>query len=757
MPHSPSSHFQKLSHKKYHFLESILENIPHMIFIKEVKELRFVHCNKAALDILGYTKKELIGKNTYELFSSEEADRFNAQDNEAIQQRKILDIPHESVVTNYGKTLVLHTKKIPICNDHGEPEFLLCISQDITKQYTLEQELLSQQEKTALILDVAKVGIWDLSIKDGEIKRSLQHDQIYGYDNLQKEWNVDCAMQHILPSYQKLFTDTLKKSMKSGLFALQFQIRRADGAIRWIDVNAKVFYDQKHQPSHMLGIIIDSTERQDRQELERNKQELEQFKQAVECSTDAIIFTDANGIILYTNPSWQKLTGYTADEIRGKTLNILHTGKTPPIVYPKLWDTITHKNPFFTDEIVNKRKDGSEFRAELHIYPILSPGKDIRFFVGVENDITQKKEEEHRKKEEKKLLKDMNESLQQFRESVDAATDAISIVLPDFTYHYVNPAWIELTGYSAQDVIGKKIGWSYKNRYHLLLERMKTMKKSRQKKAVFQSDDLIFRRKNGIEYNAEVTLYPVYHKEKIAFFVLIRRDITLRKRSDLAKSEFMAIASHQLRTPLTAIRWSLSSLRRASLKPSQKKIVVSAYEAAVNMSTTIQTMLTISQLESGEITPVFSIISLPKLIKKIVSLHIPHQKRNKLTMAIQCPNNLSLRTDEHLLSEILHNLLSNANKYTPRRGAVKLSVTQKAGNTLLSITDTGYGIPQSEQARISEKFFRASNVAGKEESGTGIGLHMTYNITRLIGGSISFVSQENKGTTFTVTLPSLSS
>ena len=120
---------------------------------------------------------------------------------------------------------------------------------------------------------------------------------------------------------------------------------------------------------------------------------------------------------------------------------------------------------------------------------------------------------------------------------------------------------------------------------------------------------------------------------------------------------------------------------------------------------------------------------------------------------MRCPKQLLIETDEQLLIEILDNLVSNAYKYTPKGGKVVIRARKMGKSIRIDVADTGYGIPQEEQRKIPKKFFRASNIASPAASGTGIGLYMVYNIVRLIGGKISFVSKENIGTTFTLLFP----
>ena len=123
------------------FLESIVENIPHMIFVKDASELKFVRFNKAGEELLGHARQNLIGKSDHELFPKEEADFFTGADRDVLRNRKVLDIPEEPILTKGKGLRYLHTKKIPILDESGQPLYLLGISEDITERKRAENQL----------------------------------------------------------------------------------------------------------------------------------------------------------------------------------------------------------------------------------------------------------------------------------------------------------------------------------------------------------------------------------------------------------------------------------------------------------------------------------------------------------------------------------------------------------------------------------------------------------------------------------------
>jgi PAS domain S-box-containing protein len=137
-------------HRMNTFLDSIVENIPNMIFIKDAEELRFVRFNKAGEDLLGNSREDLIGKNDYDFFPKEQADFFTQKDREVLTGKKVVDIPEEPIQTRIKGERSIHTKKVPILDAKGEPKYLLGISEDITERRKLEAQLMNAQRMEAV-------------------------------------------------------------------------------------------------------------------------------------------------------------------------------------------------------------------------------------------------------------------------------------------------------------------------------------------------------------------------------------------------------------------------------------------------------------------------------------------------------------------------------------------------------------------------------------------------------------------------------
>jgi len=228
-------------------------------------------------------------------------------------------------------------------------------------------------------------------------------------------------------------------------------------------------------------------------------------------------------------------------------------------------------------------------------------------------------------------------------------------------------------------------------------------------------------------------------------------------RLDKIKTEFVSLASHQLRTPLTIIKWygeSLLSETQGELNQTQKKYLHELYDGGQRMSVLISDLLSASSLDLGTYKSRVSTVDVVKLLDTIVKdqqLDI-QQKNISLTTDID-PGLSKVNLDDQFLTAILQNLLSNSVKYSRRGGRIHVGIQSKKNRLLIQVSDSGIGIPKTQQPQIFAKLFRAENAKQLSANGTGLGLYIVKSMVNTMGGSIRFNSVENQGTTFYVKIP----
>jgi signal transduction histidine kinase len=246
--------------------------------------------------------------------------------------------------------------------------------------------------------------------------------------------------------------------------------------------------------------------------------------------------------------------------------------------------------------------------------------------------------------------------------------------------------------------------------------------------------------------------------------LLVRRDLELLEANrklqemDTVKSEFVSVAAHQLRTPLTGVKWSYLALLEtdsSSLTGEQRKIIEDGLKAINHTIELINDLLNVAHIEEGKYGFRFSKKAIDVLIKNAYERYLPVAKEKGINLKLEFDTQKlpELMMDFDKMSIVFDNLLDNAVKYTSPGGDVILSVQKKNGQIEFKIRDTGIGIPEDQKHRLFSKFFRADNAMLFQTSASGLGLYMVKNIIDRHCGKISFESVENKGTTITITLP----
>lgn len=325
-----------------------------------------------------------------------------------------------------------------------------------------------------------------------------------------------------------------------------------------------------------------------------------------------------------------------------------------------------------------------------------------------------------------------------------------------------NKAFEKLLGWSEEEVVGKElvdvmIRQDEKGR-QVPVEERSISKVLAGADTIYSSlvNSPYYVRKDGTRFPATGVTTPVRFKNQILGAVIVFRDVTEDKAIDKAKTDFVSVASHQLRTPLSTIKWYseylLSGNKNAN--PEQQEYLEEIFKSVNKMVLLVNTLLNVSKIELGT----FAIVSTPVDIVDLIHDVLKNFKRDmdmkKIAFDLKCDvGSLMADTDPNAITMIVQNLLSNAVTYTPEGGRIGVAVDKINGEIELKVMDNGYGIPDKDKPMIFTKMYRAENVKDKVPDGNGIGLYIAKAVVEKLGGSIRFESKENIGTTFFVEIP----
>ncbi len=361
-----------------------------------------------------------------------------------------------------------------------------------------------------------------------------------------------------------------------------------------------------------------------------------------------------------------------------------------------------------------------------------------------------------------KLQEELREERDIAKAIVSSMGEGLLVLDTDYKIKLINPAAEKLLETSVKEAVGQK--WAEFGKAYIGDKPIPFNKRSAvisltkgTVKITTITDDHYYVTRSGRKFPVVAITAPLIHNNQVIGIVKVFRDATKEKDIDRMKTEFISLASHQLRTPLSAIKWFvelLSDRSSGTLKKEQRKYVKNIAESTKRMIELVGSLLNISRIESGRIIVDPRSTNLLELFKTVAQEFAEKIKNKKLKLIVSAHHDIpAISVDPKLIRHVYLNLLDNAVKYTPDGGEISVFISKKDQEILTQISDTGFGIAESEKPKVFQKFFRAANIIRHVTEGTGLGLYLVKAIVNSSGGRIWFESAENKGTTFWFTLP----
>ena len=466
-----------------------------------------------------------------------------------------------------------------------------------------------------------------------------------------------------------------------------------------------------------------------------------------------VCLVSAIGIILDANPSFEEISGYTLEEVIGKPAEELF-GKRR---IEELSRQTLEKGSVKAEEINILTKDKRKIPGSVSsILRKTEEGKTVGYFVGFFNLTDIKKREKDLKNTQvalSNILEDVEEARVNAEEEknkteaiINNLTDGILVFDRRNRLSLMNPLAEKFFDIKFRDLIDRPI--SELSTFPTLERLTEFLGEEIFRKEMLTQKDLTL----------EVSTVPIIRKKEKLGTLIILHDITREKIVERMKTEFVSLAAHQLRTPLSAIKWTLRMLLDGDLgeiTKEQKDFVLKTYKSNERMINLINDLLDITRIEEGRYIYKPILVEIGPIVQFTVDSYKEEFDKKKLKMEFRKPEKKSPRVmlDVEKIKLAIQNLLDNAMKYTPAGGKVTISLKYSQKEIELSVKDSGIGIPKDQQERVFAKFFRGANVLRMETEGTGLGLFITRNIIEAHGGRIWFESEEGRGTTFHFALP----
>lgn len=511
-------------------------------------------------------------------------------------------------------------------------------------------------------------------------------------------------------------------------------------------------------------------------------------------ASEGILIVDRKGHIVLANKSAEYLFGYGPDELVDQSLEVLVPGRYRTH-HP------SHREGYFKSpksrkmasglDLTALRKDGTELPVEISLTSFSS--NEVMYTAAFIVDVTLRKQQEIKLKENESRLKEYSEKLEQKvtertqeleflnlglqsqvqeRKLAEATlveaqklytaiaenfpNGLISVLDMDFRFLFVNGSELSRRRWDKYELIGRDY-LSYVTDQEIIRPLLNEVAAGGKLSKEVTIGDQTYQL-HGVPLRDE--------QDEIFQLLIVEENITAQKKAqeevkqNLAKekelnelkSRFVSMASHEFRTPLSTILSSVSLIGKYpdDARPKREKHINRIKSAISNLTNILNDFLSIGRLEEGKVDPIYEQVDLTALISETREEMEPSLKAGQ-QLVCDCKEGIEIWSDPRLLKNVFLNLLSNASKYSDEDQQILVACEDHGEYQDITIRDFGNGIPEAEQSNIFSRFYRAGNVTNIQ--GTGLGLYIVKNHVGMIGGDISFKSEENKGTTFFLKLP----
>jgi len=565
--------------------------------------------------------------------------------------------------------------------------------------------------------------------------------------------SADINIWTIPEDREKLIKCLFEKGVVENLESI---FRCKDGSLKTALMSARII-KIKDIP-HILSVTRDITERKEAEK------EIRKLQKAIESSKTSIVITDFDGNIEYVNPFFTELTGFSYPELYGNNPNILKSDFHDSLYYENMWATIK-SGKTWEGEFRNKKKNGEYYWENAIISPVKNEKEEIIHFVAIKTDIT----------ESKKIYSELNQAKLRAEENerkiqtiFDTITEGVALneiiyndknEMVDYRIIEVNKAFYSTADFTNINVIDntatKLYGMSEESIKSFWIKHKEVTSTQYAEMISPLSNKCFFISTSPFIDNRFITVFFDITKLKQTEDELIKAK-EKAEESDRLKTAFLQNMSHEVRTPLNAI----AGFSKLITKPGQSPDKIEKFSDMISVSSDklieiITDVIEISQIQANLIAIKNTKFDFIKLInEKVNDFKITSYKKDIEFIFVSNLNEQEfiISSDKPKLDKILKHLLDNAFKFT-EKGCVKLVLNIKPDRIEFQVSDTGIGISREMQQKIFEPFRQIETNISRTYGGNGLGLAIVKAYASMLSGSIDLQSEENKGTTVSVTLP----
>ncbi len=792
----------KKSEEQY---KTMVANIPGATFRCKVdKKWTMMYISDYIFKISGFKSQDLINNRKLsfsDLILKDDRSYVEREIKKAAKAGSHYEIEYR-IIDQQGELKWLK-EKAKIIKENKKALFLDGIIYNITQEKKLHDEILDSKKRYDDLARQSKTFIWEVDSKANYTYVSENVYDILGYrasDLINKKSVFDLHPKENLQEFKKNVLVVLKN--KETIKSLENPVVAKDGSIVWVSSSGIPIVNNQGQLVKFVGSDMDISEKKNIQEkinqslkqqsfLSQISSKLAQYtnldKTINEVLKEILSFTKMDRVYIFQDSLDGEYTQNTfevcAPRIKAQINNLQNVYWKD---YKAMYSQLKNKHIFKVENIENLDSAERKFLAKQNIKSILAVplrlAKRQIGFIGLDSVKKIKNWQKNdlyliemiarsvssvleREDNTKQIISGLNEAKTE-REKIETIVqgigDGVFVLNKNLEIILFNQQASNISGFSREEVINKK----YSEVLKFLCEKSGQRKDDFIKQAFAtgkiqkMANHTLLIKKDGEKVAVSDSSAPIRDKDNnIIACVVVFRDVSQEREVEKIKSEFVSVVSHQLKTPLTGIKWMSELLLEddfGKVNDEQKEFINNIYSSNQRMIKLVKDLLDVSHIETGR---KFEInkkkVDIVKIVTQVLidNAQLAKEKKVKIIKCAGAPAKLYMKVDSSKVEQVFSNLINNAIKYSKQGGQIKIACQHKKNEIVFTITDNGMGIPAKQQARIFSKFFRAENALSSETDGTGLGLYISRSIALAHGGSLWFNSEKNKGTTFFFSLP----
>jgi PAS domain S-box-containing protein len=722
-------------------LDSVMEYSGDSIYLLD-RDYRYLLANNELISRFNLSKDQLLGKTISELHTPAESREFIDKIDQVFENRNIIKYEHNKNNKWFLRTLSPVKDYIT-----GQIIAVLVISKDITEMKKTEEKMLIKD--SAIASSINAIILADLDGNLTYVNSSFL--KMWRYNKPEEALGKNTAQLWQMKGKSTEILDLLYD--KDGWIGELTGIRKDESTFH-VEISANLIKDKFEKPICMMASFVDITER--KQVINALFESEEKFRVVLENSFDMIYQLNIRtNMYDYVSPSSIKVLGYSPQEIIS-----FGAKKMEDLIHPD--DKKILKNRF--NQLVNNKKEKETNQAlEYRIkhkklgYRWISDTRSVIFdekgkavaVVGNAKDIT----------EQRKIWKEMVKSEERYRVLAETSADGVltTDILGRITY--INPSLEKMMGRRKSNILATPFkDYLSESSVYSFQQIIVDIRKNNQK---MENIELEIMHEGGYDIPVEVNIAPLNKEGVFVGIECTLRDVSERervlrelKKSENLRNEFMNIAAHELKSPVTPIRGYLELIESdKDVDEKIRKWSRIALRNAERLLLLVNDILDVSRLDTDTMRFNMEKTDSVKILEDTAEDMKPSIKNKNLKFIIEIPRDLpEIFADKYRLSQVLKNLLGNAVKFTDY-GSISLKASIEENYLLISIEDTGVGISSDELKKIFTKLYQAYTGEDRKNEGAGLGLYICKEIIKKHNGKIWAKSEIGKGSSFFIKLP----